>query len=111
MAKLADARDLKSRVLNRTYRFNSGSGHQQPLSNQWLDHIQLIGELTFFPSPCPSGRESWLISIRACSRFSIAALMSGLRITGHRACAVINLGLFSWSRYNHRARLQRLVSA
>jgi hypothetical protein len=28
MAKLADARDLKSRVLNRTYRFNSGSGHQ-----------------------------------------------------------------------------------
>jgi hypothetical protein len=28
MAKLADARDLKSRVPNRTYRFNSGSGHQ-----------------------------------------------------------------------------------
>jgi hypothetical protein len=28
MAKLADARDLKSRVLNGTYRFNSGSGHQ-----------------------------------------------------------------------------------
>jgi hypothetical protein len=28
VAKLADARDLKSRVLNRTYRFNSGPGHQ-----------------------------------------------------------------------------------
>src|SRR5438477_13064965 len=27
VAKLADARDLKSRVLNRTYRFNSGPGH------------------------------------------------------------------------------------
>ena len=27
MAKLADARDLKSRVPNRTYRFDSGSGH------------------------------------------------------------------------------------
>ena len=29
MAKLADARDLKSRVLNRTYRFNSGPGHHE----------------------------------------------------------------------------------
>src|SRR5271169_2827115 len=30
VAKLADARDLKSRVLNGTCRFNSGPGHQQP---------------------------------------------------------------------------------
>ena len=29
VAKLADARDLKSRVLNRTYRFNSGPGHHE----------------------------------------------------------------------------------
>ena len=27
VAKLADARDLKSRVPNRTYRFDSGPGH------------------------------------------------------------------------------------
>ena len=28
VAKLADARDLKSRVSKETYRFNSGPGHQ-----------------------------------------------------------------------------------
>src|SRR6266700_645947 len=30
VAKLADARDLKSRVPKGTYRFNSGPGHQAP---------------------------------------------------------------------------------
>jgi hypothetical protein len=29
VAKLADARDLKSRVSKETYRFNSGPGHQE----------------------------------------------------------------------------------
>jgi hypothetical protein len=29
VAKLADARDLKSRVSKETYRFNSGPGHQR----------------------------------------------------------------------------------
>ena len=29
VAKLADARDLKSRVPNRTYRFDSGPGHHK----------------------------------------------------------------------------------
>ena len=36
VAKLADARDLKSRVLNRTYRFNSGPGHH--IFNHLHDH-------------------------------------------------------------------------
>src|SRR5438309_5756034 len=40
VAKLADARDLKSRVLNRTYRFNSGPGHQtEPAQRSKLGSI------------------------------------------------------------------------
>ena len=36
VAKLADARDLKSRVPKATYRFDSGPGHQKALNSK--DH-------------------------------------------------------------------------
>jgi hypothetical protein len=40
-----------------------------------------------------------------------ASIFSGLRITDHCARTVVHLRLFSWSRQNHRAWLQWLVSA
>ena len=43
VAKLADARDLKSRVLNRTYRFNSGPGHQTEPAQKELVRQHHIG--------------------------------------------------------------------
>src|ERR1700682_5696412 len=40
-----------------------------------------------------------------------ASIFSGLRIPDHGAGAVVHLRLFSWSRQNHRAWLQWLLSA
>src|SRR5437763_15549492 len=50
VAKLADARDLKSRVPKGTYRFNSGPGHQASLRRLKDFTVVLV-----FPN-CPIGR-------------------------------------------------------
>src|ERR1700756_5377388 len=81
VAKLADARDLKSRVLNRTYRFNSGPGHHLNLA-----HL-LPGSLLFDP-PVISLSESDLcqslcfIKARTINSFTIAGTAAPQRLFG-----------------------------
>ena len=71
VAKLADARDLKSRVLKRTYRFNSDPGHQQQNRSLGSLGISAAGLTTLsVEATCPptSPREMWLFSIEEIRR-------------------------------------------
>jgi hypothetical protein len=56
VAKLADARDLKSRVSKETYRFNSGPGHhsgstQQSLQFGFATYVRCFAEFVSAPAP------------------------------------------------------------